>query len=361
MSVLRPPLSFSPSARPSYLHADRRVARALAMQVALALAEEKQAALSSQVVALDQKGQHASAAASHSLPPVAASRAIFVPLDLCSCSSVVACARRVGALAREIKRDCDTSPRVDALVCNAGAFCATRETTEDGFERTLGANFLSHALLIDLLLPLLRGCSKGGAEKDAAHGGGDGGACGRVVSVSSSMHRVASVAELLADPMSSNGSYGVFASYAQSKLAQVVLSAELQRLEDERSAKLGGRGVAFVALHPGNVQTEVSRNLSSFWHHLYVLVNPLMRAAQPGLADAASTSVYAVAAPSSMAMGAASSAASRYHPLGGQYLEKSTAVPPNPDVSNCAAGRELHQLCTRLLSGHGYGEARERE
>ena len=279
------------------------------MQVALALAEEKQAALSSQVVALDRKG---SAAASHSLPPVAASRAIFVPLDLCSCSSVVACARRVGALAREIKRDCDTSPRVDALVCNAGAFCATRETTEDGFERTLGANFLSHALLIDLLLPLLRGCSKGGAEKDAAHGGGDGGACGRVVSVSSSMHRVASVAELLADPMSSNGSYGVFASYAQSKLAQVVLprSSSASKMSDSQAGGRGGRLWRCPATCRPRSAATSPRSAPRVRAR-----QPLMRAAQLGLADAASTSSRGCRA-IVIGDGGCRSAASRYHPWG---------------------------------------------
>ena len=274
------------------------------------------------------------AAATQRAGHVATERAIFVPLDLSSLASVAACASQVRVEAAKLRSGrqglrSDGADVLHALVCNAGGFSQRRSVTVDGFETNFGANFLAHALLAELLLPLLR----------ASPGGG------RVVAVSSSMHKVAFVAELLADPMSER-SYGVFPAYQRSKLAQVVHTCELQRREDAEwssggaaaNAIAGGEGgpVTFTAVHPGNAQTEVSRNFPFPVHQLYQLFQPLLLCAQAGLADAASSSVYAVAA------------ADR-EPLRGAYLEKSAPVAPLPSATDAAAGRELHELCEKLL------------
>ena len=63
------------------------------------------------------------------------------------------------------------------------------------------------------------------------------------------------------------------ARYARSKLAQVVHTRELQRREPH---------VTVASCHPGNVQTEVSRNFPPPLHHLYAALQPLMRCAQAG-------------------------------------------------------------------------------
>jgi NAD(P)-dependent dehydrogenase (short-subunit alcohol dehydrogenase family) len=273
-----------------------------------------------------------------------ADRAIFVPLDLSSCASVVACAARVREIAKELASP-GTPGALHALVCNAGAFSSERALTADGFERNFGANFLTHALLIELLLPLLR--ERAGGDQ---HHGGEGG--GRVVSVSSSMHKTASVAELLADPMSER-SYGVFPAYAKSKLAQVVHTTEMQRREDARPAgsATGGSArrtraatregggdarVTFICCHPGNAQTEVTRDFPWIVHKAYLASQPLMRTAQATTMDAASTSVFAVAAAEPAL-------------LSGAYLERSTPVPPLAEARDEVAGRELHELTQRLL------------
>ncbi len=126
-------------------------------------------------------------------------RAIFVPLDLASCKSVSECAARVRS----------ACGRCDALVCNAGLLHPQRTLTADGWEANLACHTLGHHLLARLLLPLLRESSTGG----------------RVVSVASTLHKMASTADLLADPMSERG-YTMFGAYGRSKLAQVALSAD---------------------------------------------------------------------------------------------------------------------------------------
>ena len=81
---------------------------------------------------------------------------------------------------------------------------------------------------------------------------------------------------------------------------------------------------------------KICKNISKLAHELYILFQPLMRMAQCGLADAASTSVFAVAVADPA-------------PLRGMYLEKSKPVPAHPEAMDPAAGRELHARVTSLL------------
>lgn len=46
--------------------------------------------------------------------------------------------------------------KLHVLINNAGIYCTKREETEDGFEKTLGVNFLGPFLLTNLLLPILK-------------------------------------------------------------------------------------------------------------------------------------------------------------------------------------------------------------
>jgi NAD(P)-dependent dehydrogenase (short-subunit alcohol dehydrogenase family) len=192
----------------------------------------------------------------------------------------------------------------------------------------MGANFLGHVLLGRLLAPNLRAA--------AAAGVATGVVGGRIVHVSSSMHKDASAASLLSDPMCER-SYGIFAAYSKSKLAQVLYVREEERREARRAHGADADDVlTYVSCHPGNVQTEVSRNFPTLLHQLYVVMQPLLRCAQPGLSDAASTPVYAVAAPERAQ-------------LGGLYLERSAPVPANPDAGDEAAARQLYEFCEEQL------------
>ena len=165
----------------------------------------------------------ACASASDSLgiaPPT--ERAIFVPLDLASCTSIRECARLVRALPQG---------RCDALVCNAAAMLPVRSHTAEGWEFNLGCHALGHQLLALLLLPMLR-------QRE-----------GRIVSVSSCLHRKSDPALLLADPMSDKA-YGMFSAYERSKLAQVgAVAAERTARTPYRPAVpvLGGSARALTA------------------------------------------------------------------------------------------------------------------
>jgi NAD(P)-dependent dehydrogenase (short-subunit alcohol dehydrogenase family) len=98
-------------------------------------------------------------------------------------------------------------PHLDVLVNNAGIAAPERHTvTADGNEIAFQVNFLAHYLLTCLLKPALT--SEPG---------------GRVVNVSSSLHRTASIS--WADPNRVRR-YSRLAAYAQSQLALTVFAAD---------------------------------------------------------------------------------------------------------------------------------------
>ncbi len=146
-------------------------------------------------------------------------QAEVVPLDLSSLASVDAAAE-------------DVAGRVDALdllVNNAGVMAVGKGTTADGFEVQIGTNHLGHFALTGRLLPLLR-------RADAP----------RVVTVSSLAHLIGRIDF---DDLMGDRRYGRWRAYAQSKLANLLFTAELdRRLGDELTA---------VAAHPGYAATHL--------------------------------------------------------------------------------------------------------
>ena len=123
-------------------------------------------------------------------------------------------------------------PRLDVLCNNAGVMALPYGRTADGFEMQLGVNHLAHFALTGLLLgPLL-----------ATPGA-------RVVNLSSGAHRAGRIR--FAD-LDGERSYRKWLAYAQSKLANLLFTLELQR----RLAAAGASAVS-VACHPGYAATNL--------------------------------------------------------------------------------------------------------
>ncbi|WP_460110043.1 SDR family NAD(P)-dependent oxidoreductase [Streptomyces sp. YKOK-J1] len=134
--------------------------------------------------------------------------------DFCHLEQVETLARTVVA----------AHPHLDVLVNNAGMAAPERHTvTADGNEVAFQVNFLAHYLLTCLLEPALTS---------------DPG--GRVVNVSSSLHRTASIS--WADPNRARR-YSRLAAYAQSQLALTVFAADPR--------------VTAVSVHPGVCDTAL--------------------------------------------------------------------------------------------------------
>ena len=118
------------------------------------------------------------------------------------------------------------------LVNNAAVMATPRQRTVDGFELQMATNVLGHFTLTGLLFPRL------------VEGGASGGRPARVVSVSSGAHRMARTAPL--DDPRQVGRYRKWPAYAQTKLANLLFTFEL-----DRRAREAGLPVTGLAAHPG--------------------------------------------------------------------------------------------------------------
>ncbi|KAH8803521.1 short-chain dehydrogenase [Xylogone sp. PMI_703] len=154
----------------------------------------------------------------------------FIPVDLNSLSSVREAAQKVIS-------DPDIR-QIDGIVNNAGIMSLPKyETSEDGFERQLAVNHLSHFLLTNLLMPkLLLAPSP------------------RVINLSSYGHRMSPFR--FHDPLWSNGaSYDRLYAYAQTKTANILFSVGLNN-------KLGPKHhLLSYAVDPGSVTTKLARHM----------------------------------------------------------------------------------------------------
>lgn len=143
-------------------------------------------------------------------------------LDLSSLASVRAFAE--GFKAKHAK--------LDILMNNAGLMAIPKTPTADGFESQFGVNHLAHFALTGLLLDRLL----------AAPGS-------RVVNVSSQAH---TGGRINFDDLQGDKSYSRFGAYAQSKVANILFTRELQKHLDH-----AGAPVLSVAAHPGVAATSL--------------------------------------------------------------------------------------------------------
>ncbi len=162
------------------------------------------------------------------------------PLDLASLASI-------DALAATIRRD---EPTLDLLINNAGLMALDESRTEDGFEMQFGVNHLGHFALTAGLMPVLL----------ATPGS-------RVVSMSSMGHRPGRLHRT--DPMFEHRRYQRWPAYFQSKLANLLFIAELQRRlgPDAPTQALGA--------HPGASHTDLGFEGSSITNRVMRIFVPL--------------------------------------------------------------------------------------
>jgi protochlorophyllide reductase len=181
------------------------------------------------------KGERAATAIRQAHP---AALVEVAPLDLADLSTVASLAETLAA----------RHPAVDVLVNNAGLMAVDESRTADGFEMQLGVNHLGHVALTLRLLPLLR-----------VEGA-------RVVTVASMGHRAG---RIRLDDLMFDAGYRRWAPYFQSKLANLLFTAALQR----RLAASDHPAIA-VAAHPGASHTDLGTEGRS-------LTNWAMRAVVP--------------------------------------------------------------------------------
>jgi NAD(P)-dependent dehydrogenase (short-subunit alcohol dehydrogenase family) len=154
--------------------------------------------------------------------------------------------------------------RLDMLINNAGIMRTPFGRTADGFELQLATNHLGHFALTGLLLGQLIGTPKA-----------------RVVTVTSWGHHFGKIDF---DNLNAEMGYDAGRAYAQSKLANVLFTYELQR----RFERAGVDAIA-VVVHPGATKTD----LPVHWPMVRILTPLIGQAPEMG----ALPTLYAATAP----------------------------------------------------------------
>ncbi|HCE86165.1 MAG TPA: hypothetical protein DEO99_08420 [Bacteroidetes bacterium] len=222
----------------------------------------------------------------------------IIQVDLASLASVKNAAYQVIALEQGI----------DVLLCNAGATFSHYTLTEDGVEKTMAVNHLSHFLLCHLLLEHLNPKA-------------------RIVHVSSraNLKGKLSLKELKKCTAESDPKYYIMAAYRRSKLANVVYT--------KYSAALwSSRGITVNCLHPGVVKTKIGHK-SDRWLHQYAwaLLSNLQGIS---VEEGAKTSIYLASDP-------------QVTTITGQYFDSCKVVKANPISDDLSIQEALYDWSMR--------------
>lgn len=176
-------------------------------------------------------------------------------LDLCSFKSV-------RQFADDVLR---TEERLDVLVNNAGIFPDRIQTTGDGYEECLQANYLGHFLLTICLIELLK--------KSAPS---------RVINLSSYLHHLGSVHRLEEQARGTHPWLTPTLAYCNSKMAMLSFTTQIAQ-------KLKPYHVTVNAVHPGIVSTGIANRESLVTLFIRFCYNTIGKTPWEG----AQTTVYA--------------------------------------------------------------------
>ena len=202
----------------------------------------------------------------------------------------------------------DRYERIDVLVNNAGAVFRTRRLTVDGIEESWAVNHLAPFLLTNLLLDRLK-------QHPPA----------RIVTTASDAHQRSRIPfeDLPGEgPWKSRG----FARYGETKLANILFTAELAR-------RLEGSGVTANCYHPGLVATGFGRNNGRLMNLAMSAIKPFARTPEKG----AETLVWLADSPDVSGEN------------GGYFVDKRRTL-PSAEARDMDVARQLWDLSRRQTS-----------
>jgi NAD(P)-dependent dehydrogenase (short-subunit alcohol dehydrogenase family) len=205
---------------------------------------------------------------------------------------------------------------LDLLIANAGIMAVPFGRTDDGFELHFGTNHLGHFVLVGRLVPLLTVSAPA-----------------RVVVLTSAGHAMSDID--WDDPNYEQRPYSKMEAYGQSKTANILHAAELDR-------RCASQGVHAYSVHPGMVATELGRY---FTREDFEELRGRARSSSSGggglppavgVDVGASTSVWAATAP-------------ELDHQGGSYLADCAVAKPMSYAADPDAARRLWSLSEQLV------------
>lgn len=198
--------------------------------------------------------------------------------------------------------------RLDVLINNAGSMFWEFDVSADDIERTFALNHLSHFVLTNALLDMLKASAPS-----------------RILHISSVAHHAALTADQM--PHKFYRLWYGFPVYAESKLANVLFSNELAR-------RIEGTGVTSNALHPGFVDTGFGRN--GAWYASGFMA-AIQRVGAISPREGAANSIWLAAAP-------------ELAEVSGKYFRETEAVAPSRLARDEQAALRLWERSERLAA-----------
>jgi WW domain-containing oxidoreductase len=198
---------------------------------------------------------------------------------------------------------------LDVILCNAGIMGLPELQVKHGYELQFFTNHVGHFLLVTRLL--------GQLAPD-----------GRVVVVASDAHRAAPKGGIQFDNLSGAKGYDGWQAYGQSKLANILFAKQLAK-------RFQGSARVANALHPGVIQTQISRHMTPLVGIAFAILNPLVFKSVP---QGAATQVWAAVHP-----GAAK--------ISGEYLADCNVAKPRQMATDAALAERLWAKTEEIVAG----------
>ena len=195
--------------------------------------------------------------------------------------------------------------KLHVLMNNAGVWVTQRAVSADNFELTFAVNHLAPFLLTHLLLDTIKASAPA-----------------RIVNVSSQAHWRG---DLNFDDLQSEKSFSGWTCYATSKLANILLTAELAR-------RLEGTGVTANSLHPGVVATGLLDSNKGLTPWIAKLIKPFLWTPERG----AATCTYLAAS-------------SQIEGITGKYFDNCREAPVSTAAQNARTSQRLWQISEQLV------------
>ncbi|KAI3501302.1 hypothetical protein L1887_29166 [Cichorium endivia] len=132
---------------------------------------------------------------------------------------------------------------LNILILNAGIMTPPFSLSKDNIELQFATNHVGNFLLTNLLLDTMKKTAKESGKE------------GRIVILSSEIHRMTYKEGIRFDKINDENSYCAFSAYGQSKLANALHVKELTRRFQEE-----GMNITANCLHPGVIATNLARH-----------------------------------------------------------------------------------------------------